>query len=194
MSTRRKSLKKKRMATLYVHSEFAGDWPKCAELAGLEEVPKLTDPEMRKYIADEGGKVPGSGEPVKDSTPLTVESNDDESIAEALKSLNFPLPNDPNEQEKWNEIARLVGPIWLSIARGETKPSQGQRMVLKDIMERAYGKVGTKKADEEEIQERNVVFLPLAGEQGRARIDKPQFARCPNCGADMQFMREEDDL
>ena len=49
--------KKKRFATLWVNSPFAGDEGKCAEVAKLGEV-DWQDLELRRYVDLEGGTCP----------------------------------------------------------------------------------------------------------------------------------------
>jgi len=208
----RPSIKKKRFASLYVHGPERGNWAKTSELAGYKDPPSINDAELRDLIAREGGTVPEEFEPVSNHHRIEVpeevitavdpdaELRETQELAmqnemrDALEGVDFPEPGDPNEQEKWVVVAQRLTPIYKNIATGWLDANQGQRMVLQNIMDRAYGKAGQRvKEEDDDSSVQGVVLLPVVGHTAGAHIEVLKTLTCSNCGEKVHFIREEDD-
>jgi len=78
--------------------------------------------------------------------------------------------------EDWQRVAAAVQPVMQGILDGTTKASAAQVALLKDVLNRAYGKpVATQ---EERKTSAGVIILPTLG-------DGAVMMLCPKCGFDI---------
>jgi hypothetical protein len=98
-------------------------------------------------------------------------------IAEVLQAM--PDPDDADADVKWKALARAILPHWKAIAAGLASCSPTQRLVLKDIMDRGFGKAGeAKKSEPEKTGSLNVVILPALGSGAGTTL-------CPRCSGEL---------
>ncbi len=165
----------RRMAWLFVNdAEVTGDWHAAARKAGYKRAPRLDLLPLRQLILDGGGKPP----PVewldtrKPAVPDTL-AEPPETDPLDLTHLDLPDPDDPDAEAKWKALAKKLLPTWRAIAQGEMDVSPTQRLVLKDILDRGFGRVGTKKPEEAQL---GIVILPALRDAATMRV-------CPRCRA-----------
>lgn len=185
---------KKRFATLYVNSAFAGDWAKCGEIANWPEADPQ-DSELRELIASEGGTVPetfelgeshlGNGEGAEFAAMSSVPTVPNEAL-KVMGDVVLPVPGAPLEE--WARVWETLGPIYTDIALGKVEATQAQRMTLQKIFDKVYGS----KEVEREEEAQPIVFLPMRGDLSGAYIEQYKSLTCPSCGEQITFDREEE--
>jgi len=201
--------KKKRFATLWVNSPFAGDVVKCMEMVKWDEV-DWQDLELRKYVDLEGGKcpvgvlieteatTPYEEGPVPVSTEeylegaisegMPPEKPPENALTETLSTIAFPPPGAPHEE--WVKLWEKLGPVYMRIAQGTEDADQAQRMVLQKIFDKVYQK--------EEVQEDDtvqpVVFLPVRGDLSSTYIKPFTTLTCPHCKEQIGFEFDDEEV
>ena len=174
---------KKRFATLYVNSAFAGDWDKCGEIANWPEADPQ-DPELRELIASEGGTVPETFELKEEES--VVQEKEVMKVIEKVLDVVLPVPGAPLEE--WAKVWETLGPIYTDIALGKVEATQAQRMTLQKIFDKVYGSKEVEKGEEAQP----IVFLPMRGDLSGAYIEQYKSLTCPSCGEQITFDREEE--
>ena len=173
---------KKRFATLYVNSAFAGDWDKCGEIANWPNA-DMQDPELRELIASEGGTVPETFTPASEG--MTV-SEEGEEVAKVMEGVKLPAPGAPLEE--WAKAWEVFGPMYTDIAQGKVEATQAQRMTLQKIFDKVYGS----KEGEKEGEVQPIVFLPVRGDLSGAYIEQLKSLTCPSCGEQITFEHDDE--
>lgn len=112
-----------------------GNWSAAAREAGFKERPSRKNPILMRLLEEAG----------RSTT--------------ALETMG-PMPAE-DDAEGWKVLAERVKPIMRDAALGLVALDPQQRMVIKEIIDRAEGKVGQQKADT--TQGPYVVVLPTLG-------------------------------
>jgi hypothetical protein len=146
-----RSQKRVKMADAYVNSkdpEVRGNWGKSADVAGYYRAPRIGDPEVVKLIEDLGGEFRSSAKEVEELDLSDLESSD----------------------LSWEEMAGKTRAAFLAVAAGEVRASPGQVAALKEIANRAEGKVGAERQKVDEVS--RVILLPTVVEEDVIMLDK----------------------
>lgn len=156
-----------RMAQAYVRGATQGDWEASARTARVRPVPPRDHEWLLRRIGEIGGALS-----VEDSPPA-FDAEVEEGVkgttavdAEIAAALAVLQPNDSDET-KWEKLWRL----YLEVAGGARLINPQQRLVLKDVLDRHYGKSGQ---DKQEPLGLGIVAIPILGSGAGAII-------CPKC-------------
>jgi len=200
--------KKKKFATLWVNSPFAGDVVKCMEMVKWDTV-DWQDLELRKYVDLEGGKCPvellvvddgpipvSDEEYLEGAIPVSLEEEQsveqepppENELTDTLEGFDFPPPGAPHEE--WVKLWEKLGPIYMKIGRGLEEADQAQRMVLQKIFDKVYQKEEV--LDDDTVQP--VVFLPVRGDLSSTYIRPFTTLTCPHCREQIEFEREDEEV
>src|SRR5688572_26733774 len=154
-------------ATLYVNGPpgLKDNW--MAVEAHLKRAVDSQDPLVREAIYTEGGAVPDK----MPSAPTSTEefeldlSEFDEKLASA------------ETEEDWKALAKELRPTMMGIADGSIKANAAQTAIIKHILDRGYGRLGTK--DKQQLTPSGVLILPTLGERSDMKV-------CPRCKYEME--------
>ncbi len=133
-----------------------GNWNAAMLAAGYKVVPPVDHKILRELIEAEGVAPPDQENP---------------------QSIDLTLP-DADDEAGWVALGGEVLPLWKAIARGDIKANPSQKAVLQDIINRAYGKVGSQRDD---VKDPGVVVLPIQGADASIKV----IRLCPRCNYDL---------
>lgn len=162
---------KELFAEAYVRvGPLRGDWDAAAKSVGMRKPPSKQDPWLRARIAELGGAVVDEAY----SGPPAIALPSPE-VAAAMGALESP--DDPDEA-KW----KALWATYSQIASGTLVCEPQQRLALKDLLDRHYGKPGKETGAggaKPKTPESSVVILPALGSGAGTVI-------CPVCHTRLQ--------
>lgn len=150
---------------LYVRgrADLRGNWDACVREAKVRRpVPTLDDAYVRERIIELGGAIETAYSP--SATGGTPPPNPE--VTKVIEALAGP--DDPDEV-KWSALWRM----WVRIGQGVEAIDPQQRLVLKDLIDRHFGKAGTENTKGGAL---GVVVLPALGSGAGTTL-------CPRCQA-----------
>lgn len=133
-----------RFALMYLFGPdgIRGNWEAAGQQAGFKEVPSRR-----------GKTLLGVIEEVQQYRPPPARVD--------LSNLNIPGSDAPVDD--WKRLAEQVKPIWMNAALGVVQIDAQQRLIMKEIIDRAEGKVGQAQKDEGPKIVQPVILLPTIG-------------------------------
>lgn len=213
--------KKKRFATLWVNSPFAGNIVKCMEMVKWEVV-DWQDLELRRYVDLEGGKCPVDllvpDEGLKVGLPSGMPppiAHDKQTYRahigrvmsdEILKTI--PEVGELEETLKAEEALKTFTfpppgapheewvELWKRLGPVYMRIAQGTEeadQAQRMVLQKIFDKVYQKEERVEDDTVQPVVFLPVRGDLSSTYIAPFTQLRCPHCMEMIEFEREGDD-
>lgn len=119
-----------------------GNWEACGQQAGFKDVPSRRGKTLLAVIEEVAHYRP---------PPARVDLSD------------ISIPQGDATPDQWKALAEKVKPILASAALGVAQIDAQQRLVIKDIIERAEGKAGQAQKDEGPRVVQPVILLPTIG-------------------------------
>ena len=151
-------------ANLYVNGPLGlkDNWLACEQ-----QLKKSFDSQnalVREAIYAEGGLIP-------DKMP-SAPTDGEVDFSEVDLSVFDERLLEAETEEDWKALAKEMRPVMVGIMQGDIKASAAQSSILKHVLDRAYGRLGTK--EKQVISPSGVVILPTLGERSDMKI-------CPQC-------------
>ena len=119
-----------------------GNWEACGQQAGFKQVPSKRGKTLLAVLDEVAHYRP---------PPARVDLS------------NLSLPSGDAPVDEWKRLAEEVKPLLMKAALGVAEMDAQQRLIIKDIVDRAEGRAGSKREDEGPRVVQPVILLPTIG-------------------------------